>query len=477
MTSIESPDHYDLISLGSGEAGKYIAWTISAAQGRKCAVIEREWLGGSCPNVACLPSKNVIHSAKVNKLASKGKQFGLQQNVASGSTADMLAVKRRKEEMVDGLIDMHRAVFKKMGAELIWGSGKFVGPKTIELTSNDGNKRYLKGDNIIICTGSRAVISDIPGLKDSGPLTHVDIMEIEEVPDHLIALGGGYIGLEFAQAMRGFGAAVTVVEHNRCILKKEDEDVASQLQSLLQREGVTFSTSTSISEVIGKSGEAVTLKGTKCGGPFEIKGSHILCAIGRLPNTEGIGMDIAGIDLTKAGHVVVDEWNRTSAEGVFAVGDCAGSPHFTHVAYDDFRIVRDFLIKNKTAEARRSSRQVPYTLFTDPEFAHVGLREHEAQAQGIQYRLAKLPMANFLRTRTLGETDGFAKALVSVDDDTILGFSAIGASAGELLPVIQLVMKKGLPYTDIGELVIAHPTLNEGLVYLFNAVQPKLEHR
>ena len=331
---------------------------------------------------------------------------------------------------------------------------------------------FIEADKIVLCTGSRALIPDIPGLKAAEPLTHVKMLQISEVPAHLIVLGGGYVGLEFAQAMRRLGSHVTVLEHNTRILKREDESVVSCLQGVLESEGVVFSTATSIDEVSGKSGSSVTLRCSRGGDCTTITGSHLLCASGRVPNTD-VNASVAGVDLTKSGHFAVDEHNRTTATGIFAVGDCANSPHFTHVGFDDFRIVQDVLTgKANTSQARRFVRQVPFTLFNDPEVAHVGLREHEARAQGLRYRLTKLPMMAFLRTRTLGETTGFAKALIA-QDDTILGLTTIGPGAGELLPVVQLAMKKKLPYTDIAELVITHPTLSEGLVALFGAVPAK----
>ena len=470
MGSIQTAEHYDLISLGSGEAGKFIAWTQSAA-GKRCAVIERRWLGGSCPQVACLPSKNVIHSAKL--FSSHGERLGQhfkETHGSEGANVDMQVVKQRKTDMVNGLNELHSDNFQKTGAEFVWGDGCFVGPKMIKVTDAEGHTRYLTGDKIVICTGSRARIGDVQGLKEAHPLTHVEMLDIAELPTHLIIIGGGYVGLEFAQAMRRFGAEVTVIEHNDRILKHEDEDVATVLTQVLEADGVVFSTSTSLSSVSGKSGQTVTLKGDRSGEPIEIKGSHILCATGRLPNNDKIGLETAGVKLTRTGQIVVDEWNRANEDGLYAVGDCSGSPYFTHIGFDDFRIVRDHLTGKADSEKRRSTRQVPFTLFTEPEFAHIGLREHEAKARGVHYRLSKLPMMAFLRTRTLGETTGFAKLLVSEEDDKILGFSVIGSGAGELLPVVQLAMKKGLPYTDIAELVITHPTLNEGLTGLFNAV-------
>ena len=507
-------NHFDVLVLGSGEAGKYIAckhvlpvrlsyfilrskrWslapqtfpvclylamltprssigTLSSKAGKRCAVIERRWLGGSCPNVACLPSKNVVHSAQVVHLASQGCTYGLpfmMRDAAGSGIVKMEAVRDRKREMVKGLMEMHAGRFKDTGVELIWGNGKFTGVKTIEVTGEHGEKRTLTGENVVVSTGSRAMIPNIPGLKEASPLTHIEILELDQIPSHLIILGGGYVGLEFAQAMRRLGAEVTVIEKNSRLLKKEDEDIANVLLGVLEKEGVKTCISTIITEVSGESGRSVTLKGTTSGEPVEISGSHILCATGRLPNTEDIGLEEAGIRLAEKGFVETNEHLQTSSEGVFAVGDCAGSPHFTHIAFDDFRIVRDVLTGKPTAIPKRTSgRQVPFTLFTSPELAHVGIREHEASSHGIKFRTAKLPMIMFLKTRTLGETTGFAKALIA-EDDTILGFTALGPGAGELLPVVQLAMKKNLPYTDIAELVITHPTLSEGLVYLFSGV-------
>lgn len=462
-----SPDHYDTISIGSGEAGKYICWNRSSTLGVKTAVIEHKWLGGSCPNIACLPSKNFIFSADVVHQAQKYAATGLLQ--ASDIAFNMGAVLDRKRGMVKGLIEMHQGVFEGSGAELILGYGRLLGEKKVEVELKDGGKRVLTADNIIICTGSRARIDGAPGLEEAKPLTHIEILDLSEVPTHLIILGGGYVGMEFAQAFRRFGAKVTVVERNARILKNEDEDVSNALVDILRGEGVEFLTSAILSKVAGTSGESVTLSGTRNGEAFEITASHLLVASGRLPNVEDVGIETAGVELTATRHVKVNEYLQTSVPGIFAVGDCAGSPHFTHIGFDDFRVVRDFLL-NKQPLRSTTNRQVPYTLYTNPELAHVGLSESAAQKAGVQYRVAKLPMAAFLRTRTMDATQGFAKALVSASDDTILGFTALGPKAGELLPVVQLAMSAGLPYTSIASLIVTHPTLNEGLVSLFGSV-------
>jgi pyruvate/2-oxoglutarate dehydrogenase complex dihydrolipoamide dehydrogenase (E3) component len=460
-------DHYDTISIGSGEAGKYVCWHRSTTLHVKTAVIEHKWIGGSCPNIACLPSKNFIHSAEMVHQAQKYISTGLLS--ATSTSVDMGIVRDRKTTMVKELIDMHLGVFKDSGTELILGHARLVGGNMVEVELKDGKKRILTADNIIICTGSRAKVGDTPGLEEAKPLTHIEALELDEIPKHLLILGGGYVGLEFAQAFRRFGAAVSVLERNERILKNEDEDVSNGLTEILKGEGVNFLTSTTVSKVNGTSGQSITMTGTRSGQYFTITGSHLLVASGRLPNTEETGLEAAGVELTSTGHVKVNEYLQTTVPGIFAVGDCAGSPHFTHIGFDDFRVVRDFLL-NKQPLRSTINRQIPYTLYTDPELAHIGLSENAAQKAGIQYRLSKLPMAAFLRTRTMDATQGFAKALVSKSDNTILGFTALGTRTGELLPVVQLAMSAGLPYTDIADMIVTHPTVSEGLVSLFGNV-------
>lgn len=467
-----TPEHFDFVCLGSGEAGKFLAWTLSSKHGRRCAVVEQQYIGGSCPNIACLPSKNFVHSAQVAHLARGAASYGLGAAAAGALTGvkiEMAPVVGRKEAMVDGLVDMHLGKFADSGAELVRGRGVFVGPKTIKV-----GDRLLTGETVVICTGSTAFVdSSIPGLVDAKPLTHVDILNLETLPSHLVILGGGYVGLEFAQVFARFGSQVTVIERNSQVLKNEDADVVAELTTLLAREGVQFLTSTSVTSVSGVSGTSdgvvVSVSGEEAA---RIPASHILCAAGRTPNTTGIGLEEHGIRLTAKGHVHVDEQLRTSIPGVFAVGDCAGSPHFTHVAYDDFRVVLSH-ITGSARPAGTTGRQEPSVLFTSPELAHVGLREKEAKARGIAYRVAKLPMAAFLRTRTLGEMEGFAKALVEAEGDRILGFTALGPSAGEMLPVVQLAMKLGVPYGELSDLIIVHPTMCEGLGGLFGSVPPR----
>ena len=335
-----NPEDYDLVVLGSGEAGKYIAWTL-AAQGKRAAVIERKYVGGSCPNIACLPSKNVIHSAKVASYFRRGSEFGV---TVGNWSVDMAAVRTRKRRMVEGLVEMHLHKFRASGAELVMGQGRFTAPRTIEVALTGGGTRVLRGENVVISTGSRAKIDSTPGLLDAKPLTHIEALELDRLPEHLIVLGGGYIGLELAQAFRRFGSRVTVVERNPALVHREDADVSEAMGQLFADEGIAVSTDTVLDQVAGTSGESVRLRGKRAGSEVVIEGTHLLAAAGRVPNTDGIGLEAAGAERDARGFVKVNERLQTTAAGVWAVGDCAGSPHFTHIAFDDFRIVRDNIL-------------------------------------------------------------------------------------------------------------------------------------
>lgn len=464
-TPTSQSENYDIVILGSGEAGKFIAWTL-AKKGKRAVVIERKWIGGSCPNIACLPSKNIIHSAKVASYFFRSEEFGIsKENVR----IDMAAVRDRKRKMVAGLVDMHLANYKKSGAELVLGSGRFVAPKTVEVALTDGGMRTFQGENVVINTGTRATIDPTPGLNEARPLTHIEALELDHVPGHLLILGGGYVGLEFAQAMRRFGSQVTIVERNNRLAHREDADVSEALHQLCQDEGINVVTRVHVTRVEGTSGQQVKLYGARDDAELILEGTHLLVATGRMPNTDNIGLELAGVETSDRGYVKVNECLQTTATGVWAVGDCAGSPHFTHISFDDFRIVRD----NITGGHRvTTGRQVPFCMFTDPEFARIGLSETEAKAQGVEYRLAKIPMVAVLRTRTLSETRGFMKALIDTKNDRILGFAAFGVEAGEVIASVQVAMLAGLSYTTLRDAILTHPTMLEGLIPLFSAVPP-----
>ena len=461
-----NPENFDLVVLGSGEAGKILAWTL-ASQGKRSVVVERLYIGGSCPNIACLPSKNVIHSAKVASYFRRGAEFGI---AAGDWKVEMPGVLDRKREMVDGLIAMHLDKYRASGAELVMGHGRFVSPKTIEVALRDGGTRTLHGRTVVINTGSRARIDATDGLREARPLTHIEALDLDHIPEHLLILGGGYVGIELAQAFRRFGSRVTVVERNGQLAHREDRDVSEALQDLFRDEGIDVVTDARVDRVEGLSGESVRLHATRQEQEIAIEGTHLLVASGRVPNTDGIGLELAGVETDDRGFVKVNERLQTTAADVWAVGDCAGSPQFTHIGFDDFRVVRDNLAGGDRVT---TGRQVPSCLFTDPEFARVGLNESEARDRGLHYRLAKIPMADVLRTRTLSETRGFMKALIEADGDRILGFTAFGPGAGEIMAIVQLAMSAGLPYTVLRDSILTHPTMAEGLIPLFAKVPAK----
>ena len=457
------PEEYDLVVLGSGEAGKYLAWTL-AKKGMRAVVIERKYIGGSCPNIACMPSKNIIHSAKVASYFWRSWEFGITKD---NTQISMLGVRDRKRKMVDGMVDRHLANFKASGAQLLIGSGRFIRPKTVEAAVADGTTRVLRGERVIINTGSRTKVEPVPGLLETSPLTHIEALDLDQIPRQLLIIGGGYIGLELAQAMRRFGSGVTVIERNARLAHHEDQDVSDMLHDMCREEGIEVVTSARITRVEGKSGEWVKLYAVQDKSEINLEGSHVLIASGRTPNTEGIGLELAGVETTDRGHVKVNERLETTAPGVWAVGDCAGSPHFTHIAFDDFRIVRDNLAGGHRVT---TGRQVPFCMFTDPEFARVGLNEREARERGVAYRLAKIPMDTVYRARIVSETRGFMKALIDTESDRILGFTALGAEAGEIIAVVQVAMRAGMPYTELRDTIFTHPTMPEGLIPLFSAV-------
>ena len=459
-------EQYDVVVLGSGEAGKYIAWT-QAKKGKRAVVVERKYIGGSCPNIACLPSKNIIHSAKIASYFTRSEEFGITKD---NWRIDMTGVRDRKRKMVHGLVDMHLANFKASGAELLIGSGRFTGPRTIEVTLPEGGTRSLSAENVVISTGSRATVEPIPGLQESSPLTHIETLDLDQLPEHLLIIGGGYIGLELAQAMRRFGSKVTIIERNGRLAHREDEDVTEMLSDVFREEGIDIVTSATITQIEGKSGDQVKLHAVRNGEKIELEGTHILVASGRTPNTQNIGLELAGVETSKSGHVKVNERLQTTAAGVWAVGDCAGSPHFTHIAFDDHRVVTDNLAGGHKVT---TGRQVPFCMFTDPELARIGLNELEAKERGIAYRLTKVPMIAILRTRTVSETRGFLKALIDTESDRILGFTALGIEAGEIIATVQVAMLAGLPYTVLRDAIFTHPTMLEGLIPLFSAVSTR----
>jgi pyruvate/2-oxoglutarate dehydrogenase complex dihydrolipoamide dehydrogenase (E3) component len=456
MTSCEN---YDILVVGSGEAGKYLAWTM-AGEGHRTAVVERKWIGGSCPNIACLPSKNIIRSAKVRSFTLRAAEFGVELESA---VTRMEGVQARKRAMVDGLRELHLERYRVSGAELIMGEACFWGDRTVEVELGDGGRRRMRGDRVFLNLGTHATVPDVPGLAAARPMTHVELLDLERLPEHLIVIGGGYVGLELAQAMRRFGARVTVIEAGAQLAGREDPDVGAALLELFGDEGITVHVQTQVRSVEGESGGGVRVITDAPDGELVVEGSDLLVAVGRTPNTEGVGLERAGVELTETGYIAVDERLATTAENVWAMGECAGSPQFTHVAFDDFRVVYDQL---HGGSRTTSDRLLAYVMFTDPELARVGLDESEATRRGLEYRLLTMPMGAVLRTRTLSEPRGFMKMLIAAATDEILGFTVFGVEASELLAAVQTAMVGRLPFTELRRAIYVHPTIAEGLTFL-----------
>lgn len=454
-----SVENYKNLVIGSGAGGKIVGWGL-AKQGQKTLVVERSMIGGSCPNVACLPSKNVIYSAKAISLVNPKTGLGVTKGQIE---TDMAGVVRRKQAMIEGLIQMHLDNFRATGAELVIGQARFIAPQTVEVTLNDGGTRQLRGERVILGLGSRARIPPVPGLAEAKPLTHVEALNLERLSEHLIVLGGGYVGLEFAQTLRRFGSRVTIVQRGPRLLEREDPDVADAVAELMRDEGVEVLLNAQVKNVTGTSGARVTVQVKAGDRELSLDATDILVAAGRTPNTDQLDLAKTGVELDPRGYIRVDERLRTTAPDVWAAGDCAGSPQFTHVGEDDARVILSNLAGgNRTTR----DRLIPYCLFTDPELAHVGLTETEARFRKVAYRLIKVPMKSVLRTRTLSETRGLAKALIGADD-RILGFTVFGAEGSEMMAVVQTAMVAKLPYTAVRDIIFAHPTTAEGLNSMF----------
>lgn len=453
-------EYFDILVFGGGKAGKTLAIE-QAKAGKRVAVIEAGLIGGSCINIACIPSKTLIRSAEMAYATRRASEFGTQ---AENIRTSLDLVRNRTASVVAEMVALNQTGFDSSGFELVIGWGRFVSPKTIAVETGNG-VRTLTGDKVFINLGTTAAVPDVPGLAAADPITHVEALQLGDMPTRLLILGGGYIGMELGQAFRRLGAEVTIIEHGARLAPREDEDVSTALLDALQDEGVEVALDCSGTTVEGKSGQGVSIS-TADGRIFQ--GSHLLVAAGRLPRTGGIGLELAGVEVDARGFVKVDSLLRTTADDVWAMGEVAGTPMFTHASLDDYRVVSGQL---KGGNRTTDGRMIPYCVFIDPEFARVGLNESEARSRNIEYRIAKLPMDVVPRARTLSQRKGFMKALVDKDSDRILGFEMLGVNAGDVMSVVQMAMLGGLPFTALKDGIFAHPTISEGLNMLFADVK------
>ena len=457
---------YDGIVIGAGQAGGPLATTLAKA-GWKMALIEREHIGGTCVNEGCTPTKTMVASARVAHLARRAADYGVRTGPIS---VDMSVVRRRKREIVnDFRSGSERSVEGTPGLDLLVGEARFTGPKTLRVTLNDGGERAITAETILINSGQRPAMPKIAGLDGVPALTSTTIMELDSVPEHLLILGGGFIGLEFAQMFRRFGSDVTIVQRGKQLAPKEDEDVAAEIAKIFREDGITVLLETETIRAASHPGGGIALTVKDADGERTLTGSHLLVAAGRTPNTDALDPAAAGIATDERGYLPVDERLETNVPGVYALGDVNGGPAFTHISYDDFRILRANLLHG--GGETTAHRLVPNTVFIDPQLGRVGLSEREARAQGKDIRVAKLPMTSVARALEMDETRGFMKAIVDAESDEILGCAILGVEGGEVMAVVQMAMLGHLPYTVLKDAVLAHPTLAESLNNLFSTLE------
>jgi len=459
------PEHFDAIVLGTGQAGKPLALDLAGA-GRRTAVIEREYVGGTCVNVGCTPTKTMVASARVAYLARRAADYG----VRCGPVAvDLAQVRQRKQKIVDDFrTGGQRRLEKAKNVDLIFGEARFTADKTVEVKLKAGGARTLTADTIFINTGCRPARPPIPGLDSIQSLDSTSIMELDALPEHLLVLGGGYVGLEFGQMFRRFGSAVTVVQRDKQLLGKEDPDVAAEVLKVLQEDGMDILLETEATRVQAAAGGiALQLRGPA--GDRTVTGSHLLIAAGRVPNSDKLNLAATGVQVDAHGYIPANDRLQTNVPGIYALGDVHGGPAFTHISYDDYRIIRNNLLRG--GQSTTKGRLVPYTVYIDPQLGRIGLTEQEARARGHAIKVAKIPMSWVARALETAETRGFIKAIVDSQTRQILGAAVLAVEGGEIMSMLEIAMMGKLPYTALEDGIFAHPALAEGLNTLFMSME------
>ncbi len=453
---------YDAIVIGTSQGGRFLPIALAKA-GRNVALIERDQIGGVCVNAGCTPTKTMVASARLAYLARRGAEYGIHIGPIS---VDLQAVRTRKQGIVEGArLGYENRIKAAQGLDLLRGEAHFLAPKTLEVSLKGDETREITAPLIFIDTGDRPEQLAIKGVENVSVLNSTTLMELDTLPEHLLIIGGGYIGLEFGQMFRRFGSQVTIIQRRPRLLMNEDEDVSDAITKILREDGITVLNGTTPQQVEQISGGRIQLTVRTPQGEQQLTGSHLLAAAGRVPNTEDLTPEAAGIQLDKEGYIQVNEQLETNVPGIYALGDVKGGPAFTHISYDDFRILRTNLLEHGSASTR--DRLVPYTIFIDPQLGRVGMSENEARKQGRNIRVAKLPMNAVPRALETGETRGFMKAIVDADTQHILGCAILSIEGGEIMTIIQVAMMGKLPYTALKEGTFTHPTLAEGLNALF----------
>ncbi len=461
-------EQYDAIVIGAGQSGGPLSTALAGA-GRKTAIIEREHVGGTCINEGCTPTKTMVASARVAYLARRGADYGVNTGPIS---VDMKKVRQRKRDIVNSFRDSgQRRIENTEGVDLLFGEASFADHKVIEVRMNDGGTRRLSADTIIINTGGRPSNPKLDGIDTVPILNSTSIMDLDAVPEHLLVLGGGYVGLEFGQMFRRFGSQVTIVQHGKRLLTREDGDIAEAVAGILREDGIEVLLETEAVRVEPAEGGKIKLTVRTVGSEEDrtLVGSHFLAAVGRTPNTDVLNLQATGVETDKHGSIPVNERLETNVPGIYALGDVNGGPQLTHISYDDFRIMRTNLIEG--GNATTTGRMVPYTVFIDPQLGHVGLGEEEARKQGLNIKVAKMPMNYVARALEVDESRGFMKAIVDADTEQILGCAILGLEGGELMAMIEIAMMGKVPYPVLKEAIFAHPTLAESLNNLFGSFE------
>ena len=457
--------NYDVIVIGASQGGRFLPIEFAKA-GRRVALIERDQMGGVCVNVGCTPTKTMVASARLAYQARRATEYGVHLGPVS---VDLQAVRLRKQGMVEGArLDYQRRLSGLHGLDLLLGEAHFLSPKTVEVSLKDDGTRQITAPLIVIDTGGRPKPLAIEGVESVPVLNSTTIMELDTLPEHLLIVGGGYIGLEFAQMFRRFGSQVTIIQSRPRLLMNEDEDVSEEITRILREDGVAVLTATMPQQVEPLDGGSMRVTVSTPRGEQQLTGSHLLGAIGRVPNTDALTPDAAGIHLDKNGFIQVAERLETRVAGIYALGDVKGGPAFTHVSYDDFRVLRTNLLENGHASTR--DRLIPHVVFIDPQLGRVGMTENEARKQGRTIRVAKLPMTAVIRALETGETRGFMKTIVDAETQQILGCTILGVEGGEIMTIVQVAMMGNLRYTALKEGIFTHPLLAEGLNTLFTVL-------
>lgn len=453
---------YDAIIIGAGQAGGPLARKLAEA-GKKTAIIEKRWVGGTCVNDGCTPTKTMVASAKMAYMAANSGALGVK---IKSFSVDLRKIKKRKDDIVHQSRDGNqKAIEKTQNLELFFGEASFTGDKTIKVKLNSGREKELQADLIFINTGAKPFIPEIEGLDEIGYLDSTSIMELNEVPEHLVVVGGNYIGLEFGQMFRRFGSKVTVIERSGRLVSREDEDISTEVTKIMEAENIAIYTNTTTTKFKKKTSGKITITLNKNGTEQKIKCTHVLVAVGRTPQSKALNLDATSVKVDERGFITVNDTLETNVKGIYALGDVKPGPAFTHISYNDYTIVYRNLIEKQTLSIK--DRPVPYTMFTDPQLAHIGISESEAKKQGIKYKVAKLPFAHVARAIENGDTRGFMKAIVDPDTKKILGATVLGPEGGEIMTMLQLAMEGGITYEQIRYCVFAHPLYAESLNNLF----------